>query len=270
MIDRVDISVDEGPPILLAIAGYDPSSGAGITADLKVYAAHGMYGVSAITALTVQSTQGVRRVEAISPELLAETLACLREDLAISGLKIGMLATAENVGAVSRFVGSAGIQKPYLVLDPVLKSSSGADLLSPEGVVRLKEDLIPRVGWLIPNTEELAVLTGLPVGNRPEVEAAAAALASEYPGLNLVVTGGHLESPDDYLRLAGGACRWLPGRRIETTSTHGTGCAFSSALLCRLVLGDDPVEAVVGTKAYVAEAMELAQPIGKGRGPCIS
>ena len=256
--------------IVLAIAGFDPSSGAGITADLKVYEAHGLYGASAITALTVQSTQGVRRVEATSPEVLAETLDFLGEDLEISGVKIGMLATAENVDAVRRFLCGAGVARSYVVLDPVLRSSSGKELFSAKGVSGMRQELLPQVGWLTPNTEELTVLTGLAAGNRLEVEAAAERLAAEFPGLNLVVTGGHLESPDDYIRLATGERQWLPGHRIETTSTHGTGCVFSSALLARLVLGDSPAEAAAGAKAFVAEAMAAARPIGKGRGPCIS
>lgn len=253
--------------VALSIAGFDPSSGAGVTADLKVFAAHGVYGVAAITALTVQSTQGVRRVEVVSPEVLAETLTCLGEDLEISGLKIGMLATAANVNAVSSYLASSGIAPARIVLDPVLKSSSGRELLSAEGVAGLREKLLPRVGWLTPNIDELAELTGYSVPNRDEVPTVAERLAAGYPGLNLVVTGGHLDSPDDYLRLAGGERRWLPGRRIETAATHGTGCAFSSALLSRLVLGDSPAEAAVGAKAYVAEAMAAARPIGKGRGP---
>ncbi|HTV04913.1 MAG TPA: bifunctional hydroxymethylpyrimidine kinase/phosphomethylpyrimidine kinase [Acidobacteriaceae bacterium] len=267
MVGKSSISGAGKPIIALAIAGFDPSSGAGVTADLKVFAAHGVYGVSAITALTIQSTQGVRGVEAVSPEVLAETLSCLAEDFEISGVKIGMLATRENVDRVSGFLCAAGILKSYVVLDPILKASSGQALLSPGGVVRLKESLLPQVGWLTPNTEELAELARVPVRNRTEVETAAERLASGYPRLNLVVTGGHLDAPDDYLRLAGGESRWLPGRRIETTATHGTGCAFSSALLARLLLGDGPAEAVAGAKAYVAGAMAAADPVGKGKGP---
>lgn len=270
MVGKPDNFQAANPLIALAVAGFDPSSGAGITADLKVFAAHGLYGVSAICALTVQSTQGVRRVEAISPELLAETLGFLGEDFKISGLKIGMLATAENVDAVCKYLSKAGIDESYVVLDPVLKSSSGREFLSARGAARLRESLIPKVGWLTPNTEELAMLTGLPVRDQQEVEAAADVLAAGCPDLNLVVTGGHLDSPDDFVRLAGGERRWLAGRRIETTSTHGTGCVFSSALLCRLLLGDGPMEAAAAAKSYVAEAMAAARPIGKGWGPCIS
>lgn len=255
------------PRIALTIAGFDPSSGAGITADLKVFAAHGLYGVAAVTALTVQSTQGVRRVEPVSAEVLLETLDCLAGDLAISGIKIGMLATGPTVEAVSDFVTRCGVPAGLIVLDPVLRSSSGRELLSAEGLTLLKDRLLPLVGWVTPNTGELAALTGIPVTTRDVVPDAAARLAEVYPGLNIVVTGGHLEPPDDFLRIAGEDTEWFPGARIETRTTHGTGCAFSSALLARLIAEDPPACAVSAAKTYVRSAMEAAEPIGKGHGP---
>jgi hydroxymethylpyrimidine/phosphomethylpyrimidine kinase len=255
------------PLVALAVAGFDPSSGAGITADLKVFAAHGIYGLAAITALTVQSTQGVGRIEPVSLEILRQTFDCLAEDLEISGLKIGMLATEGVVGSVSSFLAKCNIPKEKIVLDPVLRSSSGRELLSREGLIRLKSDLLPLVGWAAPNIAELAILTESPVPGRDAVPDAAARLAAEYPTLNVVVTGGHLNPPDDFLRIADGSGQWFPGQRVETTATHGTGCAFSSALLARLLAGDSPIEAVGAAKAYVVEAMKAARPIGKGRGP---
>lgn len=251
----------------LTIAGFDPSSGAGVTADLKVFAAHGIYGLAAITALTVQSTQGVRRVEPISPEVLRQTLDCLAEDVEISGLKVGMLANEGAVDAVCGFLGKSNIPEDKIVLDPVIRSSSGRKLLSNEGLNRLKFALMPLVGWITPNLDELAILTETPVPDREAVPEAAARLAAKYPALNIVVTGGHLDAPDDFLRTADGITRWFPGQRIQTTATHGTGCAFSSALLARLLAGDPPSAAVAAAKAYVTEAMKAAKPIGKGRGP---
>ncbi len=256
-------------PVVLTIAGFDPSSGAGVTADLKVFAAHRLYGASAITALTVQSTLGVSRVEPVSSELLRDTLGYLAGDLSFAGVKIGMLGTGEVAGVVAEFLGKSGIPAGRVVLDPVLRSSSGRELLSENGVRRLKSDLLPKVGWTTPNSEELAVLAGMPVPSRDAVPAAAARLAERCPDLNVVVTGGHLDVPEDFLRMAGGETRWFAGERIETRATHGTGCAFSSALLARLVLGDGPVEAVAAAKAYVAGAMRAARPIGKGRGPIV-
>lgn len=267
MIQVSSTSKPGKPLIALAIAGFDPSSGAGITADLKVFAAHGVYGLTAITALTVQSTQGVRRVEPVSPKLLRETLDCLAEDLEISGLKIGMLATVENVDTVSDFLARSGIPAGKVVLDPVLRSSSGHELLSEEGLKQLKNKLLSQVGWITPNTSELAILAGMPVPNREAVPEAVAQLAANYPGLNLVVTGGHLDPPDDYLRTADGVGQWFSGQRIQTNATHGTGCAFSSALLARLLAADPPAQAASAAKAYVVEAIKAAQPIGRGKGP---
>jgi hydroxymethylpyrimidine/phosphomethylpyrimidine kinase len=254
-------------PLALTIAGFDPSSGAGVTADLKVFSAHGIYGLAAITALTIQSTQGVRRVEPVSPRVLGETLDCLAEDLELAGLKIGMLATEEMVEAVSGFLANFRIPAGKVVLDPVLRSSSGHDLLTKEGLARLKSDLLGRVGWVTPNVAELAMLVEMPVPNREAVPEAAARLTAKYPALNIVVTGGHLDPPDDFLRTADGSTQWFPGQRVQTRATHGTGCAFSSALLARLLAGDAPREAVSAAKTYVVEAMKAAKPIGKGHGP---
>jgi hydroxymethylpyrimidine/phosphomethylpyrimidine kinase len=140
-------------------------------------------------------------------------------------------------------------------------------LLSKEGLNRLRSALLPIVGWVTPNRDELAILAETPVPGREAVPEAAARLAAKYPALNVVVTGGHLDAPDDFLRTADRITRWFPGQRIQTTATHGTGCAFSSALLARLLAGDPPSEAVAGAKAYVTEAMKAAKPIGRGRGP---
>lgn len=265
-----ELSARKGCPVVLTVAGFDPSSGAGVTADLKVFWNHGLYGVSAITALTVQSTQGVRGVEPVSGRLLRQTLDCLAVDFPLAGIKIGMLGSAEIVEALTSFLAAGGVDRSRIVLDPVLRSSSGAELLDREGVRRLRDDLLPRVGWVTPNLDELAALTGVRSAERESVPDLARRLTALPPGLNVVVTGGHFDPPDDFLLTAGGKEWWYPGRRVETTSTHGTGCAFSSALLCRLVLGDAPEEAVAAAKAWVTQALETAVPIGKGRGPVLT
>jgi hydroxymethylpyrimidine/phosphomethylpyrimidine kinase len=178
-----------------------------------------------------------------------------------------MLATGAAIEVVSGFLAESAIPRSKIVLDPILRSSSGHELLSPEGIDRLKTDLLQRVGWVTPNLNEMAILSGLPLPSREAVPEAAARLTGHYPGLNIVVTGGHLDPPDDFLRPADGSIEWFPGRRIETRATHGTGCAFSSALLARLLAGYPARQAVASAKAYVAGAMQAAQPIGKGRGP---
>jgi hydroxymethylpyrimidine/phosphomethylpyrimidine kinase len=250
-------------PAVLSIAGYDPSSGAGITADLEVFLDHGVPGVSAVTALTAQSRSGVRRVEPVNPALLLETLELLSKDIAIAGVKIGMLATAQLAGTVTKFLSAARIPRPKVVLDPVLRSSSGAELLDPEGVRVLLEELLPRVGWVTPNVDEARILSGIEAAARENVPNLARGIARRGgSGLNVVITGGHLDPPDDFLLDAQGRETWFPGTRVEPTSihgAHGTGCVFSSALLCRLVLGDGPIEAVRAAKAAVVRRL-LGQP----------
>ncbi len=253
-------------PVALTVAGFDPSSGAGVTADLKVFSAHGVYGVAAITALTVQSTLGVRGVSPISGRLVLETLECLAEDFRIAGVKIGMLGTAEVVRSVAGWLRTGGIRREQVVLDPVLRSSSGAALLDDEGLEVMRRELLPMVGWVTPNVEELAVLVEAQIPGSEAVPELARQLAA-VPDLNVVVTGGHLDPPDDFLLAAAGKETWFPGRRVETTSTHGTGCAFSSALLCRLMAQDPAAEAVRGAKEFVLRALETAVPVGRGRGP---
>ncbi|HEY0760368.1 MAG TPA: bifunctional hydroxymethylpyrimidine kinase/phosphomethylpyrimidine kinase [Acidisarcina sp.] len=259
---------------VLTIAGFDPSSGAGITADLKVFAAHRLYGMACITALTVQSTAEVARVRAVEAEVIRETLSLLAEDVLFSGIKIGMLGTAAAVLAVSDFlrVAPAVVPKSRIVLDPVLRSSSGRELLEPIAVDALKRELLALIGWITPNLDELSTLTGFRVAGREDVPRAAAELKeiarkAGNESLAVLSTGGHLASPDDYLLDPDGRGSWLPGVRVETRSTHGTGCALSSALLCRLVMEDAPIEAAANAKAYVAAALQAAYPVGRGRGP---
>jgi hydroxymethylpyrimidine/phosphomethylpyrimidine kinase len=240
-----------------------------------VFAAHGLFGTSCITALTVQSTMGVRAVYPIEGEVLAESLACLDDDLPPSGIKIGMLGSNAAVAAVCDYLErlrSRGSNIP-IVLDPVVRSSSGRDLLESAGVDLLQRRLLPLVDWITPNYAELGWLTGNLVLNTPnEVVRAAEALQKELAllggrPLHVLATGGDQIPPNDLLVTAAGAQHWIAGEHIETTSTHGTGCALSSALLSRLVLGDDPATATSNAKVYVTEALRSASPIGHGRGP---
>jgi hydroxymethylpyrimidine/phosphomethylpyrimidine kinase len=248
-------------PAVLTIAGYDPSSGAGVTADLQVFTSHGVLGVSAVTALTVQAKSGVRRAEPVSARLLQETLELLAETGSIGGVKIGMLATAELARVVTKFLGQLGISRDRVVLDPVIRSSSGAELLDPEGVRWMREEMLPRIGWITPNVDEAGILAGKgePVP-KEEVPVVAQRLAGMGDGgLNVVVTGGHLEPPDDFLRTSEGEEFWFPGKRVEARGvhgSHGTGCVFSSALLCRLMLGDGKAEAVRGAKEAVVRRLQ--------------
>jgi hydroxymethylpyrimidine/phosphomethylpyrimidine kinase len=256
----------------LTIAGFDPGSGAGVTADLKTFSAHGVYGVACISALTVQSTQGVRAVEPVPPVLVRQILDCLAEDVSLAGVKVGMLGSSGVVGEVASFLHQ--IPRGRIVLDPVLRSTSGTPLLDANGIRLLREQLLGCVGWITPNIDELAILVDKSPGTltRETVPATAARLQEIAArlgngGLNVVVTGGHFDRPDDFFLSASGEDTWVRGERVATTSTHGTGCAFSTALLCSLIAGQLPAEAVAAAKAYVTEALRSAYPIGKGKGP---
>lgn len=264
---------------VLTIAGFDPSSGAGVTADLMVFAAHGLFGTACITALTVQSTMGVRAAHPVSAEVIQATLDCLNADLPPAGVKIGMFAISENIHVISRYIRNHHQMDEVregarvFVLDPILRSSSGRELLDPAALAALRQELLPSVDWITPNLAELAILAEQPVVDRDDLPRACRTLqgqvgtGSNGRSLGVFATGGHLVSPDDFLLLPTGEEHWLPGVRIATTSTHGTGCALSSAFLSRLVLGDTAVEAAKGAKEYVARALKSAVPVGHGTGP---
>src|SRR5208282_3150948 len=255
------------PPVVLTIAGFDPSSGAGITADIKTIAAHECFGVSCITALTVQSTQGVRRVVGVAPGLIAETLQELVSDLVVEAVHIGMLGNAQVVAVVADFLEKERL--PHVVLDPILKSSSGADLLDVAGRRLLIERLIPLAELITPNLDEASVLTGITVANLDQMHAAAARLHS-LGAANVVVTGGHLEKATDLLSFTTGRGteqEVFKADRQRSSSTHGTGCAFATALACHLAHGRGFPEAVLLSKAYVSAAIANAHPMGKGSGP---
>ena len=200
---------------------------------------------------------------------LVDSLECLLEDLPPAGIKLGMLASEGNVWAVIDFIlrlRASGRSLP-IVLDPVVRSSSGAELLSAAGLSLLRDELLPLVDWVTPNLAELGSLAECKVETPDQMEQAAVELARKYPGLNVVATGGHLEAADDLVVLADGRLEWLRGEKIESRATHGTGCAFSSALVCGLVRGLDGVEAAKRAKGYVAEAIRRATPLGAGHGP---
>ena len=254
---------------VLTIAGFDPSSGAGITADLSVITAHGMFGTSAITALPVQSTLGVRSSHAISAPVLEATLDCLVEDLPPAGVKVGMLGNRENVRAVVKVLEqlrSSGWRIP-VILDPVMRSTSGRELLSASGVEALRAELLPLVDWVTPNLQELAILTGVEVRAADDMGAAVERLMTHHAWLNVVATGGHLESADDLVAVSDGRRRWLRGEKVVSRATHGTGCAYSTALTCELVAGHEPFQAARLAKDFVAEAIRCAEVIGNGIGP---
>ncbi len=255
------------PPVVLTIAGFDPSSGAGVTADLKTIAAHECYGIACISALTVQSTKGVRRFETVDAKLISDTLEELASDFSVEAVHIGMLGSEAVLSAVAAFLTISKLR--HVVVDPVLRSSSGADLLGPEASRALLEKLLPIAELFTPNIDEAAALTGMPVTNLAQMRDAANRLHS-MGAANVVVTGGHLEKATDLLSFTtarGVETEVFKADRQRSKSTHGTGCAFSTALACHLAHGRGIPEAVLLSKAYVSAAISHAYPIGQGVGP---
>jgi hydroxymethylpyrimidine/phosphomethylpyrimidine kinase len=255
------------PPVVLTIAGFDPGSGAGVTADIKTIAAHGCYGVACITALTVQSTVSLRRVELVDAKLVGEILAELASDIAIAAVHIGMLGSGKVVQTVADFLAERKLAN--VVLDPILKSSSGTGLLDARGVRLLIEQLLPLAAVVTPNIDESSALTGLPVTD-PEQMRTAARRLHEMGASAVVVTGGHLEKAIDLLSFTskrGVQQELFKSARLRSSSTHGTGCAFATSVACHLAMGRGLPEAVLLAKAYVSAAISNAHPLGHGTGP---
>ena len=250
-------------PVVLSIAGFDPSSGAGIAADLKSFAAHGCYGVAAVTALTIQNTQGVFALHPTEPAVLKDTIAALLADERVRAIKVGMLGTRANAEVVDEILES----NPALpsVLDPVFRSSSGKDLADVECQEYVREQLIKRASVITPNLFEASAMTGLRVENQEAMKAAARKLV-EMGARAVVVTGGHLDKAMDVL-CDGSGLEVFIGDRVKPDNTHGTGCTFSSAIAANLALGRQLRDAVVLAKAYVTEAIRKAYSVGPGRIP---
>lgn len=278
----------EKPPVVLTIAGFDPSSGAGVTADIKTIAAHGCYGLACITAMTVQSTSGVRRVEPLDPSLITDTLEELAADFEIAAVHLGMLGSSRVVRAVAEFLSaqpsksssggraraSRGKSRlPNIVLDPILKSSSGTDLLDAAGIRLLLERLIPLADVVTPNVDEAAALTDIKIGDLEGMKQACAKL-HEMGSTAVVITGGDLEKAMDLLSFktdrAGKKSieqEVFKAERQRSNSTHGTGCAFATAMACHLALDRGLAEATLLAKTYVGAAISYGQPLGRGTGP---
>jgi hydroxymethylpyrimidine/phosphomethylpyrimidine kinase len=251
--------------VALTIAGSDGSGGAGVQADLKTFQALGIYGVSAITAVTVQNTQKVYAVQEIDPQIVHDQIACLFEDMAIQAVKIGMVASAELIHGVARAL--SAVACPPVVLDPVMVSSSGYDLLRPDARQALVEHLLPLAAVVTPNIREAEALAGGTISNPEDMQAAARRIA-ELGADKVVVTGGHLAGgrATDVL-YDGRSFLRLESPRLNTPDPHGTGCTFSAAIAAFLAQGAEFFDAVKQAKHYVTGAIAHCLPIGKGHGP---
>jgi hydroxymethylpyrimidine/phosphomethylpyrimidine kinase len=251
------------PPILLTIAGFDPSCGAGVGADLKTFAAHGCYGIAAITSLTVQNTQGVETVHNTPASELREQLEILVKDCEIAAVKIGMLGNRGNAAVVAEFLDAHKFA--HIVHDPVMKSSSGSELLDAAGIKFVASELLKRATVITPNLPEAEILSGLTIKDVADMEAAARKIA-EMGAHAVIVKGGHMDKAIDVL-FDGTDMHPLGGDKVKLENTHGTGCTFASAITAQLAAGRSLLEATTLAKAYVMKAIEKAYPVGKGRLP---
>jgi hydroxymethylpyrimidine/phosphomethylpyrimidine kinase len=252
------------PPIVLTIAGFDPSAGAGVAADLKTFSAQNCYGVAAITAITVQSTQGVKSVHILPAAELRAQLDTLLEDIKFAAIKIGMLGHRGSAVVVAEFLDRAGVHN--VVLDPVMKATSGvADLLDPAGIKYLGEELLKRAMVVTPNIAEAEILSGIAIKDHSSMEAAARKIV-ERGARAVIVKGGHMDKAIDVL-FDGTDLLTFGGDHIKSENTHGSGCTFASAIAAQLACGRPLQEAVLLAKAYVTKAIERGFSIGKGRGP---
>lgn len=252
------------PPVVLTIAGFDPSSGAGATADIKTIAAHGCYGVAALTALTVQSTAGVKRSQPSDVALLRETLDELNDDCKIAAVHIGMLGSGSVVNVVADFLESSRL--PCIVLDPIIQASSGASLLDETGILVMAERLFPLASVITPNAEEAAVLTDSMVASVEEMKVAAQQM-KQKGAKAVVVTGGHLSPTVDVLLSANGDLQAFKSEKLDANYIHGTGCAFSTSIACHLAQGRPLGEAVLLAKSFLTAAIANGYPVGKGVNP---
>jgi hydroxymethylpyrimidine/phosphomethylpyrimidine kinase len=252
-------------PRALTIAGSDSGGGAGIQADLKTFSALGVFGMTAITAVTVQNTKGVSGYRELPASIVAEQIHAVADDLGVDAAKTGMLASAPIVEAVVEALREIG--RPPLVVDPVSVSKHGHALLAEDAVDVLRRDLLPLATLVTPNLPEAARLAGTPVATREDMRRAAGALLG-LGAAAVLVKGGHLAGPEAADLFADGTREeWLVQERIDTTHTHGTGCTLSSAIAAHLALGTELRAAVVAGKAFVAEAIRHALALGEGIGP---
>ncbi|MDO5423976.1 MAG: bifunctional hydroxymethylpyrimidine kinase/phosphomethylpyrimidine kinase [Eubacteriales bacterium] len=248
----------------LTIAGSDSSGGAGIQADIKTMTAHGIYALSAVTALTAQNTTGVYGIQEVTPEFLAKELDCIFTDIFPDAVKIGMLSSGELMKTVAEKLREYGAK--HVVLDPVMVATSGARLMQEEAAEIMKKELFPLAEVITPNIPETEALTGMRIQNAEDMEQAAKCLY-ELSGCAVLCKGGHRILDANDLLYQNGTALWIKGKRIDNPNTHGTGCTLSSAIASNLAKGDSLEDAVRHAKAYLEGALAAGLNLGKGSGP---
>lgn len=248
----------------LTIAGTDPSGGAGVQADIKTMTAHGVYAMSAITALVAQNTLGVVGIMESTPEFLASQLDCVFTDIFPDAVKIGMVSSSGLIEVIADKL--TAYQARNVVVDPVMVATSGSRLISEEAIGTLKARLFPLAAVLTPNIPEAEVLLGSGISSPADMERAGREIGRAY-GCAVLIKGGHdLNDANDFLWHDGGG-EWLRGRRIDNPNTHGTGCTLSSAIASNLAKGYELAQAVRRAKEYISGALAAMLDLGHGRGP---
>jgi hydroxymethylpyrimidine/phosphomethylpyrimidine kinase len=254
-------------PVALTIAGSDSGGGAGIQADLRTFAFHCVHGTSAITCITAQNTLGVMRVDAMPPEAVVAQMQAVVEDIGVQAAKTGMLLNQEIISAVAQQI--EVLQINNLVVDPVMVSRTGAQLIDDAAVKTLGDRLIPKAAIVTPNRYEAEILTGFKINSLDEMRAAAQMIHRNFGVKAVLVKGGGMEGSargvDIYFD--GQNLETLTIKQVDTKNTHGTGCTMSAAIAANLAIGNDLKTAVQKAKVYVTTALTYALSIGKGQGP---
>lgn len=249
---------------VLTIAGSDCSGGAGIQADLKTFAAHGVFGMSVITAVTAQNTQGVFAVQDILPAIIGKQIDAIFDDLTVHAIKIGMVSQQDTILCIAEHLSQWKAQQ--IVIDPVMVSKSGYDLLQPAAKEALIQLLLPLATVTTPNIPEAEIITGMTISTLEEMEEAAARIFQMGPQY-VLLKGGHLAGQATDILYDGNSFTHFHAKRIVTKNTHGTGCTLSSAIAANLANGLPIIQAVQEAKEYITTAIEHALSIGKGVGP---
>ncbi len=249
---------------VLTIAGSDCSGGAGIQADLKTIAAHGLYGMSVITALTAQNTMGVTGIDNISPEFIEQQMDCIFNDIVPDAIKIGMVSNIDAIYAIVRKL------KEYngknIVVDPVMIATSGSKLLDENARETIIKELFPLSMVITPNISEAEVIANIKIEKEDDMEKAAK-IISNYNVKNILIKGGHLENSANDLLYSNGNSIWFKSESIDNDNTHGTGCTLSSAIACNLAKGLSVEDSIKSAKEYITGAIADKLDLGKGHGP---
>jgi hydroxymethylpyrimidine/phosphomethylpyrimidine kinase len=248
----------------LSIAGSDSSGGAGIQADIKTMIANGVYGMSAITALTAQNTTGVAAIQNATPDFLEKQLDCIFTDIFPDAVKIGMVSDAKLIAVIAKKLKQ--YEAKHIVLDPVMVATSGTKLISDDAISALVEQLIPLAEVITPNIPEAEVLSGMTISSPEEMIEAAKKISESYH-CSVLLKGGHQTNDANDLLCQDGSYTWFYGKRINNPNTHGTGCTLSSAIAANLAKGMSLSDSINSAKTYLSGALAAMLDLGKGSGP---